>query len=128
MPKTLKRKSKKITEVSKGIISVNSSFNNTIITIADDRGNIIGWSSAGASGFKGTKRATPYAAQITMKNALANIAAYNLKEAVVRVSGVGAGRESAVRAIGGSGIKVTNIKDVTPVPHNGCRPKKTRRV
>ena len=129
MPKKIiKKKKKTLKEVSKAVITVSSSFNNTIISIADDRGNIIGWSSAGSAGFKGTKRATPYAAQVTMKKALENISAYNLKEAKVRVSGVGAGRESAVRAIGGSGIKVTNIKDITPVPHNGCRPKKTRRV
>ena len=128
MAKTLRKKKKTIQEVSRGIITVTSSFNNTLITIADDRGNVLGWSSAGSAGFKGTKRATPYAAQVTMKKALENASIYNLKEARVRVSGVGAGRESAVRAIGGSGIKVTNIKDITPVPHNGCRPKKTRRV
>lgn len=119
---------KTIREVAKACISVHSSFNNTIITIADETGNNLAWSSAGSNDFKGTKKSTPYAAQITMKKALENAAVYNIKEAKVTVSGVGAGRESAVRAIGGSGIKVTSIKDVTPVPHNGCRQKKTRRV
>lgn len=122
------KKKKTIKEVQKAIITVHSSFNNTIITITDEFGNNLGWSSAGSNAFKGTKKSTPYAAQITMKKALENASVYNIKEAKVRVSGVGAGRESAVRAIGGAGIKVTNIKDVTPVPHNGCRQKKTRRV
>ncbi|AKM82741.1 TPA: 30S ribosomal protein S11 [Candidatus Berkelbacteria bacterium] len=127
MAKVVKKK-KTIQEAAKAIISVHSSFNNTIITIADENGNNLAWSSAGSNGFKGTKKSTPYAAQITMKKALDNALAYNIKEAKVRVAGVGAGRESAVRAIGGTGIKVTNIKDITPVPHNGCRQKKTRRV
>lgn len=124
----VERKKKTIKEVSKSVINVNSSFNNTIITITDENGNILGWASAGGQGFKGTKKSTPYAAQVTMKKALDNVLVYNIKEARVKVSGVGAGRESAVRALSGSGIKVTSIKDVTPVPHNGCRPKGTRRV
>jgi len=128
MAKVVKKKKKTIQPVAKSIISVHSSFNNTIITIADENGNNLAWSSAGSNGFKGTKKSTPYAAQITMKKALENAAIYNISEAKVKVAGVGAGRESAVRAIGGSGIKVTQIKDVTPVPHNGCRRKKTRRV
>lgn len=128
MAKVVKKKKKIIQSVAKSVISVHSSFNNTIITIADENGNNLAWSSAGSNGFKGTKKSTPYAAQITMKKALENAAVYNISEAKVKVAGVGAGRESAVRAIGGSGIKVTQIKDVTPVPHNGCRRKKTRRV
>jgi len=128
MAKVVKKKKKTIQEVAKSIISVHSSFNNTIITIADENGNNLAWSSAGSNGFKGAKKSTPYAAQITMKKALENASVYNISEAKVKVAGVGAGRESAVRAIGGSGIKVTQIKDVTPVPHNGCRRKKTRRV
>lgn len=128
MAKSVKRKKKVIKESPKAIITVHSSFNNTIITITDEKGNNLAWSSAGANSFRGTKKSTPYAAQITMKQALEKASAYNISEAKVRVSGVGAGRESAVRAIGGSGIKVTNIKDITPVPHNGCRQKKTRRV
>jgi len=127
MAKTIKKK-KVIKESPKAIITIHSSFNNTIITITDDKGNNLAWSSAGANSFKGTKKSTPYAAQITMKKALEGAQKNNIKEAKVRVSGVGAGRESAVRAISGSGIKITNIKDITPIPHNGCRPKKTRRV
>lgn len=128
MAKKVIKKKKTIHEVAKGIITVSSSFNNTIISISDDNGNVLAWASAGGAGFKGAKRSTPFAAQVTMKQALERVAPYNLKEAKVSVSGVGAGRESAVRAIGGSGIKVTSIKDVTPIPHNGCRPKKVRRV
>lgn len=128
MTKVIKKKKKIIKESPKAIIIVHSSFNNTIITITDDRGNNLAWSSAGANGFKGAKKSTPYAAQVTMKQALDKAEVYNISEAKVRVSGVGAGRESAVRAIGGRGIKVTNIKDITPMPHNGCRAKKTRRV
>ena len=128
MPKTVKRKKKVIKEAPNAIITVHSSFNNTIVTVTDDSGNTLAWSSAGACGFKGTKKSTPYAAQVTMKKALESASNYSIREAKVRVSGVGTGRESAIRAIGGLGIKVTNIKDVTPVPHNGCRPKKTRRV
>lgn len=128
MAKVVKKKKKVLKESPKAMIAINSSFNNTIITITDEIGNILGWASAGAAGFKGTKKSTPYAAQITMKKALDAVMAYNIKEALVKVSGVGAGRESAVRALSGSGIKVTTIKDTTPVPHNGCRPKKVRRV
>ncbi|MEI6040229.1 MAG: 30S ribosomal protein S11 [Candidatus Berkelbacteria bacterium] len=128
MAKKIIKKKKILKDVAKAAISVSSSFNNTIISISDETGAVIGWSSAGACGFKGAKRATPYAAQITMQKALENVTPFNIKEAKVKVSGVGAGRESAVRAIGGSGIKVTSIKDTTPMPHNGCRPKKVRRV
>lgn len=128
MPKKIIKKKKTLRDVSKAVITVSSSFNNTIITISDESGNVLGWASAGASGFKGAKRATPYAAQITMQKALEKVLPFNIRETKVRVAGVGAGRESAVRAIGGSGIKVTSIKDTTPMPHNGCRPKKIRRV
>lgn len=127
MVKVIKKK-KTIKESPKAIITVSSSFNNTIITVTDEAGNNLGWSSAGSNAFRGTKKSTPYAAQVTMKTVLDKVAVYNVREAKVRVSGVGAGRESAVRAIGASGIKVTNIKDITPVPHNGCRAKKVRRV
>lgn len=128
MSKKIIKKKKTLKEVAKAVITVSSSFNNTIITIADENGNALGWSSAGNCGFKGAKRSTPYAAQITMQKALEKVLPFNIRETKVRVSGVGAGRESAVRAIGGSGIKVTSIKDTTPIPHNGCRPKKIRRV
>ncbi len=128
MAKKVIKKKKTLRDVAKAAITVSSSFNNTIISISDDGGNVLGWASAGSCGFKGAKRATPYAAQITMQKALDNVIPFNIKEAKVRVSGVGSGRESAVRAIGTSGIKVTSIKDTTPMPHNGCRPKKVRRV
>lgn len=128
MPKKVIKKKKTLRDVAKAAITISSSFNNTIISISDDAGNVLGWSTAGACGFKGAKKATPYAAQITMQKALDNVLGFNIKEAKVKVAGVGAGRESAVRAIGGSGIKVTSIKDTTPMPHNGCRPKKVRRV
>ena len=128
MAKKIIKKKKALRDVAKGLITVSSSFNNTIITIGDEDGNVLGWSSAGHCGFKGAKRSTPYAAQITMQKALEKVLPFNIQEVKVKVSGVGAGRESAVRAIGGSGIKVTSIKDTTPMPHNGCRPKKTRRV
>jgi len=128
MAKKIIKKKKTLRDVAKGLITISSSFNNTIISIGDDQGNVLGWASAGGAGFKGAKRSTPYAAQITMQKALEKVQPFNIKEARVRVSGVGAGRESAVRAIGGSGIKVTSIKNVTPIPHNGCRPKKIRRV
>ncbi len=126
--KKIVKKKKTLREVSKAVITVSSSFNNTIITISDDTGNVVGWASAGNAGFKGAKRSTPYAAQVTMQKLLEKVLPFNIKEARVKVSGVGAGRESAVRAIGPSGIKVTSIKDTTPIPHNGCRPKKLRRV
>jgi small subunit ribosomal protein S11 len=128
MAKQVKSKKKIIKDAPKAIIIVHSSFNNTIITVTDDRGNNLAWSSAGSNSFKGTKKSTPYAAQVTMKQVLDKASVYNIVEAKVLVSGVGTGRESAVRAIGASGIKITSIKDITPVPHNGCRQKKTRRV
>lgn len=128
MAKKIIKKKKVVKDVAKVSITVSSSFNNTIISISDENGNVLGWASAGSCGFKGAKRATPYAAQITMQKAIENVTPFNIKEAKVKVSGVGSGRESAVRAIGGSGIKVTSIKDTTPIPHNGCRPKKVRRV
>jgi len=128
MAKQVKKKKNIVREAPKAIITVNSSFNNTIISIADHEGNVLSWASAGSAGFKGAKKATPYAAQITMRQALDRAVQYNIKEAKVTVSGVGSGRESAVRALNGTGIRVTSMKDVTPVPHNGCRPKKVRRV
>ena len=126
--KLAKKKKKLIREVFKGLIRITSSFNNTVITVSDEQGNVISWSSAGSSGFKGTKKSTPFAAQITMQNALEKAKVYGFREAKVTVSGVGVGRESAVRAIQGAGIKVTAIKDITPIPHNGPRAKKIRRV
>lgn len=138
MAKTIRKKSAKggsaygrkkiISQVSKAIIYIQSSFNNSIVTITDEKGNTLSWATAGSCGFTGTKKSTPFAAQITVRKALEKIRDYNIREAVVKVSGVGTGRESAVRAIGGQGIRVTTIKDITPIPHNGTRPKKIRRV
>lgn len=128
MAKKAKRKKKQLKQVSKGIIFIQSSFNNSIITITDINGNTISWASSGSSGFAGTKKATPFAAQKAVRKALEKAKEMGLSEAIVKVTGVGAGRESAVRAIGGQNIKITSIKDITPIPHNGSRPKKIRRV
>jgi small subunit ribosomal protein S11 len=128
MAKTIKKKKKAPRQVSKAIIYIQSSFNNCIVTITDEKGQTLAWASAGSSGFSGTKKSTPFAAQVTVRKALEKARVYDIREAAVKVSGVGTGRESAVRAIGGQGIKVTSIRDITPIPHNGTRPKKMRRV
>lgn len=125
--KTSMRK-KVIRAVPRGKVFIQSTFNNTIISIADATGNVISWATAGGSGFKGARKSTPYAAQVTLKNALEKAKPYNLESVEVFVTGVGQGRESAVRALQGTGITVTGIKDTTPIPHNGTRPKKPRRV
>ncbi len=121
-------KSKKSKNVTKGLVHVTATFNNTTVTVTDERGNTIGWSSAGKMGFKGSRKSTAYAAQVVSQDACRQAMAHGLKEAVVRVKGPGAGRESAVRAVQGVGVDVTEIRDVTAIPHNGCRPKKARRV
>lgn len=123
---TPKKKAPK--QVTTGRIYVQSTFNNTIITITDADGNVISWSSAGTKGFKGARKATPYAAQTAMQDALERAKLIGFQEAAVFVSGVGSGREQAVRSIGGMGIRVTTMKDITPVAHNGVRAKKPRRV
>ncbi len=128
MAKRIKKKKKTLKEVAKAMIYIQSSFNNCIVTITDINGNTISWATAGSSGFAGTKKATPFAAQMTVRKALEKARKFAIKEALVKVSGVGTGRESAVRAIGGQGIRVTSIRDITPIPHNGTRPKKIRRV
>lgn len=125
---SVKTRKKIIRQVLKGIIYIQSSFNNSIVTITDTQGQVIAWASAGSCGFTGTKKSTPFAAQIAVRKALEKAKNSGLQEVIVKVSGVGSGRESAVRAIGGQGIKVTSFKDVTPIPHNGSRPKKIRRV
>ncbi|MBX4187351.1 MAG: 30S ribosomal protein S11 [Candidatus Doudnabacteria bacterium] len=122
-----KRKKSKI-KVARGRIYVQSTYNNTIITITDVNGNVIGWGSAGRTGFKGSKKSTPYAAQKTMEDALARLKDVGLTEVEVFVKGIGTGRESAVRALQGSGFSILSIKDQTPIPHGGVRPKKARRV
>jgi small subunit ribosomal protein S11 len=124
----MKPKKKASKQVTIGRIYVQSTFNNTIITITDADGNVISWSSAGTKGFKGARKATPYAAQTAMLDALERAKLVGLQEAAVFVSGVGSGREQAVRSIGGTGIRVSSMKDITPVAHNGVRAKKPRRV
>jgi small subunit ribosomal protein S11 len=125
--KTNMRK-KTIRTVARGKVFVQATFNNTIISITDGMGNVLSWASAGGSGFKGARKSTPYAAQVTLKNAVDKAKAYGLESVDVFVSGVGQGRESAVRALQGTGIMVTGIKDTTPIAHNGTRAKKPRRV
>ncbi len=121
-----KKKVKKV--VNTGIVHIQSTFNNTIITISDMNGNVVAWSSAGAKGFKGSKRSTPFAAQVAAEDAAKKAMDQGMKSVGILVKGPGAGRESAIRAIQAAGLKVTMIKDITPVPHNGCRPPKRRRV
>ena len=125
-PKIVKAKGSK--NVHSGIAHVLSTFNNTIVTITDLKGNVIGWSSAGKVGFKGSRKSTAYAAQMVAQDASRQAMGHGLKEVEVLVKGPGAGRESAVRALQAIGLDLTVIRDVTPVPHNGCRPPKQRRV
>jgi small subunit ribosomal protein S11 len=121
-------KKKKIKEVSEGIVHIKSTFNNTIVTVSDMNGNVICWASGGSCGFKGTKKGTPYAAQVAAEKTIKEAMNHGIKEVDIRVKGPGPGRETAIRAIAASGVKVRSIRDVTPIPHNGCRPKKKRRV
>ena len=123
---TKKKKEKK--NITSGVAHVNSTFNNTIITITDHQGNTVAWSSAGIQGFKGSRKSTPFAAQLAAEDAGKKAQEHGLKVLEVKVSGPGAGRESALRALQTIGFTVTTIKDVTPMPHNGCRPPKRRRV
>jgi small subunit ribosomal protein S11 len=114
--------------ITSGVVHVNSSFNNTMITITDVQGNAISWSSAGKMGFKGSRKSTPYAAQVAAEQAAQNAMEHGLKTVEVEVCGPGSGRESALRALQACGLQVTTIRDVTPIPHNGVRPPKRRRV
>ncbi len=114
--------------ITSGVCHVNASFNNTQITFTDDQGNTISWSSAGLMGFKGSRKSTPYAAQMAAEDAGRKAQEHGLKEVYVEIKGPGSGRESALRALGIIGLTVRAIKDITPVPHNGCRPRKRRRV
>jgi small subunit ribosomal protein S11 len=125
-PRKGKRKVKK--NILNGVVHVQSTFNNTIITIADVSGNVISWSSAGARGFKGSRKSTPFAAQVAAGDAAAKAMEHGLKNVIVLVKGPGAGRESALRALAAAGLKISLIRDVTPIPHNGCRQPKRRRV
>ncbi len=124
--KPAKKKVKK--SVTKGIVHINATFNNTIITITDANGNTISWSSAGNCGFKGSRKSTPYAAQVAAEKAIKGAADVGLISVDVLVTGVGSGRESALRALQTAGFNVNMIRDLTGVPHNGCRPRKARRV
>ena len=124
--KTFKKKEKKMVPV--GVVHVQASFNNTIITITDPMGNVLSWSSSGSLGFRGSRKGTPFAAQQAAVNAANQARDHGLRSVDVRVSGPGSGRESAVRALAAAGIEVRSIRDVTPIPHNGCRPPKKRRV
>ena len=114
--------------VAEGVVHVHASFNNTIITITDRQGNALAWATSGGQGFKGSRKSTPFAAQVAAESAGRVAMEYGVKNLEVRIKGPGPGRESAVRALHGLGIKITAISDVTPVPHNGCRPRKRRRV
>ena len=114
--------------ISTGVVHIRSTFNNTMVTITDVNGNTIAWASAGVRGFKGSRKSTPFAAQLAADEASKRAQEHGLQTVSVRVSGPGAGRESALRGVQSSGLRVTSIKDVTPVPHNGCRPPKRRRV
>ena len=128
MAEKKKTKSKVKRKVSNGIAHVVSSFNNTIITITDENGNTLAWSSSGHKGFKGSRKSTPYAAQIAAEDAGTKAKEHGMKSLSVEVSGPGSGRESALRSLQAIGYIITSIKDVTPIPHNGCRPRKRRRV
>lgn len=129
MPKKSLKKNKKIKKtVPNAIAHIQASFNNTIITITDRQGNTLSWSTSGNSGFKGSRKSTPFAAQIAAERAAELSLEYGVKNIDVLVKGPGPGRESAVRSLNAKGLKVTSITDVTPLPHNGCRPPKKRRV
>ena len=123
------KKKKKHLNVPTGIAHIKATFNNTIITITDTQGNVLLWGSAGSIGFKGTRKGTPFAAQLVAENVAKRAQSMlNMKEVIVRVKGPGPGRETAIRALQSAGLNVISIKDVTPIPHNGCRPPKRRRV
>ena len=125
----IKKPKKKIKKnITSGIASVYATFNNTIITISDDSGNVIAWSSAGSKGFKGSRKSTPYAAQVAADHAASKAQEHGLKTLQVKIKGPGSGRETALRALQARGFKILSIKDTTPMPHNGSRPPKKRRV
>ena len=122
------RKAKGSKNVVSGVANVLASFNNTIVSITDQKGQVIAWSSAGKCNFRGSRKSTAYAAQVVAQDAARNAMAHGLKDVVIRVSGPGLGRDSAIRALQAIGLEITSIVDVTPIPHNGCRPRKRRRV
>jgi small subunit ribosomal protein S11 len=115
--------------IAKGVVHIAATFNNTLVTVSDEMGNVISWSSAGSLGFKGSKKSTPFAAQQAVEDAMTKAMEHGIKEVGIKVQGPGSGRETAVKSVGAiEGIKVSWFKDVTPLPHNGCRPPKRRRV
>ena len=124
-PRTRRREKKNI---SSGVAHVNATFNNTLVTITDAQGNAISWSSAGSQGFRGSRKSTPYAAQVAAEDAGRKAQEHGMKNLDIEVKGPGSGRESALRALQTVGFVITSIRDVTPIPHNGCRPRKRRRV
>ncbi|MBI5729237.1 MAG: 30S ribosomal protein S11 [Candidatus Magasanikbacteria bacterium] len=126
--KVAPKKKKAVKIVPRGNAYIQATYNNTIITITDPNGAVLGWSSSGTNGFKGPKKATPYAASVVVKDLMTKLADYAVKEVNVFIKGIGGGRESAIRALHGNGLNVLNITDLTPIPHNGCRPPKRRRV
>lgn len=123
-----KKKKRVVKQISQGRAYIQATYNNTIITLTDPNGNTIGWSSSGHMGFRGPKKATPYAASIIVKNVVDKCRDFGLRDVAVFVSGVGSGREAAVRALNANGLNILSIKDLTPIPHNGCRPRKARRI
>jgi small subunit ribosomal protein S11 len=124
--KTFKKKEKK--HVPTGLVHIQASFNNTVVTISDPNGNVVSWSSSGSLGFRGSRKGTPFAAQQAAQKAASAARDHGMRVVDVRVKGPGSGRESAIRALASAGLEVRSIKDVTPMPHNGCRPPKRRRV
>jgi small subunit ribosomal protein S11 len=126
--KKVTRKRKERKNIPTGVAHIQSTFNNTIVTITDPNGNVVAWSSAGVQGFKGSRKSTPFAAQLAAEDAAKKAAENGMRSVEVYVKGPGAGREAALRALGSAGVNVSLIRDVTPVPHNGCRPPKRRRV
>lgn len=128
MPKRKQVKKKVKKNILNGVVHIYSTFNNTIVTITDPMGNVLSWSSAGMNGFKGSRKSTPFAAQMASENAAKKAMEHGLRNVEVFVKGPGPGRESALKALQATGLSVSMIKDVTPIPHNGCKPKKRRRV
>lgn len=122
------RKKKTVKQVPSGRVYIQATYNNTMVTITDPQGNVLAWSSAGLMGFKGPKKSTPYAASIIVKNVVEKVEPFGFKEAVVLVKGIGSGRDAAIRALYANGLNVSSIKDITAIPHNGCRSPKVRRV
>jgi small subunit ribosomal protein S11 len=128
MAKKIRTKKREKKNISSGVVHIQSTFNNTIVTITDPAGNVVAWSSAGVQGFKGSRKSTPFAAQLAAEDAVKKAMEHGMRNVEVYVKGPGAGRESALRSLQAAGLNVSVIKDVTPIPHNGCRPPKRRRV